>query len=318
MRVLLTFTISIMLTCGLLHAQSDFDLTQRLFNESIYNPGAVGNSFTTGVFLHGRSQWTGMNGAPQTQAATFDTYVNYLRSGFGVSVTRDKIGYYTSHTARVSYAYYIPISYQSTLALGLSGGVLHRNRNITDDMAFDPNDPALLYNHVNTYDPEFDFGLEYKGPFKLGISVRHLGFYKNDYLTDPSMNVWAYISSRFNILDDMSVEPIFSYTLRNSVSRYELGGLLYFLKMGSLAKYSERFWVGAVVRFNGQFAVLGGVNLTKQMRVGYSFEYGMKGDLISISEWGTHEIFVSWQLNRIFYKDPLCPAYGSYKGKRRR
>lgn len=308
MRVLLMLLAN-MLVYGSLYAQSDFDLTQRWFNESMYNPAAVGNSFTTGVFLHGRAQWVGIDGAPNTQVATFDTYAEHLRSGFGVAVTRDEIGYLSSYTAKLSYSYNIPLTYKSSLALGLSGGVLNRNRNIKSDMPFDPNDPALLYKNTSDYAPEFDFGFEFRGPLKLGAAVRHLGFYSNADLPEPSVNVWAYVSSRFNIADPISIEPAFSYMLRNHVSRYEAGAIFYFAKTDRLLRYNDRFWLGAMIRFNGQFALLAGVNATKHMRIGYSVDYGVTNDLVSISKWGTHEVFISWQLKRIFYKDVLCPAY---------
>ncbi len=214
---------------GTLHAQSDFDLTQRWFNESMYNPASVGNSFTTSIFIHGRMQWIGLNGAPQTQAATFDTYVEQLRSGFGVVLSRDEIGYINTYTARISYAYYLPITAKSSLALGLSGGLLSRSRKITDDMPEQINDPALAYKWVSNNSPEFDFGLEYKGPFKLGVAVRHLGFYSSTHFANPSVNIWGYLSSRFNVAPALSVEPCFSYTLRDGISRYEGGALLYFI-----------------------------------------------------------------------------------------
>ena len=298
-----------LLFCCSTYAQSDFDFTQRWFNESIYNPAAVGNSYTTGVFLHGRAQWVGIDGAPHTQAATFDTYVEHWRSGLGFAVIRDEIGYLSSYTAKLSYSFHVPLSYRSALALGLSGGVLNRNRNIKNSMAFDPNDPALLYKNVSDYAPEFDFGVEYKGPLKVGAAIRHLGVYSNNDLPKPSTNIWAYASSRFNLADQLSVEPAMSYMYHNHVSRYELGAILYFLRTDSRLKYNDRFWLGAMVRFNGQFALLAGVNVTKQMRVGYSVDYGMTNDLVSVSKWGTHEVFVSWQLKRIFYKEALCPAY---------
>lgn len=301
------------LICYPLCAQSDFDLTQRWFNESMYNPAAAGNSYTTGVFLHGRAQWVGIDGAPNTQVATFDTYVEHLRSGFGVGVIRDEIGYLNSYTAKLSYAYHIPLSYKSGLALGLSAGVLNRNRNIKDNMSFDPNDPALLYKNTSDYAPEFDFGFEYKGPLKVGAAVRHLGLYNNADLPNPSVNIWAYASSRFNLIPAISIEPAVSYMFHNHVGRYEAGAILYFLKTDNLLRYNDRFWVGAMVRFNGQLALLAGINATKQMRVGYSIDYGVKNDLVSVSKWGTHEVFVSWQLKRIFYKDALCPAYKKRK-----
>lgn len=308
------FIISI-LWASILSAQSDYDLTQRWFNESIYNPAAVGNSFTTGVFLHGREQWLGLDGAPSTQVATFDTYVQEIRSAFGISLLRDKIGYLTNFSGKLAYAYYLPLQENSTLSLGLSVGILNRARKIDSDMIDQSDDPALKYSNTSTLSPQFDFGLEYKGPFKLGASIRNLGFYDYSDLGKSPINVWAYLSSRFNLTGVLSIEPCISFTQYGKIARYESGALFYFLKSSTTNSYNDRFWIGGMYRFHGQYALLAGLFLTPKIRMGYSFDYGVN-DLSGISRSGTHELFFSWQFNRIFYKDNLCPAYRGYKKRK--
>lgn len=293
--------------------QSDFDLSQRWFNESVYNPAATGNSFTTGIFIHSRAQWLNTEGTPITNAFSFDTYAEHLRSAFGIAVTTDKIGYLNSWSAKVSYAYYIPLG-TSTLSLGLSGYILNRNKHIQPDMAENPSDPSITYTKVNEYNPDFDLGIEYKGPFKIGVSVRHLLNTQkvNSAFTAYTTNIWSYASSRFNLSENISAEPVVSYMYRNNINRYEAGAIVYFLKSQARISFNDRFWLGAMYRFNSQFAILAGANITSKIGVGYSFDYGT-GDLSNISKSGTHEIFLSWQFNKIFYKEPNCPAYRNYR-----
>jgi type IX secretion system PorP/SprF family membrane protein len=288
-------------------AQSDYDLSQRWFNEAIYNPGAVGNHLTTGVFVHARTQWIGTDGAPATQVVTFDTYVQELRSAFGLVVLHDQIGYLNTYNVKLSYAYSIPVGDYSTLALGLSGGWLNRNRNIESNMADDPNDPLLAHNRAANHDPEFDFGLEYRGAFKLGASVRHLGFYSYSDFSAPPLTLWAYASTRFGVTGFWSIEPGVSYNYRSDIHYLEAGAVLYFSKRHGYTALRDSFWLGAMYRMHRQFAVLLGVHLTPQIRLGYSFDYGI-GDLATLSNRGTHELFFAWHFNRIFYKDVCCPA----------
>jgi type IX secretion system PorP/SprF family membrane protein len=303
----------IICVCGTVKSQSDFDLSQRWFNESIYNPGATGNSFTTGVFLHSRAQWIGTDGAPVTNAISVDTYVDNISSGFGLAVSTDKIGYLNSWSAKLAYAYYIRIGSSASLALGLAGYLQNRNSHITPDMLDQSSDPALSYSKFNEYGPNFDFGLEFKGPLKIGASVRHLLKYEavNSFFKAHSMNVWTYASSRFNVSGGMSIEPAASYMFRDNVNRIEAGAIFYFSKIISRSTYNDRFWLGGMYRLNKQFAVLIGANLTSKVRLGYSFDYGT-GDLVTISQAGTHELFLSWHFNKIFYKEPDCPAYRRY------
>jgi type IX secretion system PorP/SprF family membrane protein len=301
---------------GTVNAQSDFDLSQRWFNESIYNPGATGNSFSTGIFFHSRAQWAGTDGAPITNAVSVDTYIDEARSGIGLAVYTDKIGYLSSWLAKLSYAYYIGIGEKSALALGLSGYLQNRNSRISPDMLDQSNDPVISYSKVNEYNPDFDFGLEFKGPLKIGASVRHLLRSKpvNAFFPAHSMNFWSYASSRFNITDKVSMEPAVSYMYRDNINRIEGGLIFYFFKRVSRDEYNDRFWLGGMYRLNKQFAVLAGVNITSKIRLGYSFDYGT-GDLATISRMGTHELFLSWHFNRIFYKDKVCPAYGNNRGR---
>jgi type IX secretion system PorP/SprF family membrane protein len=289
--------------------QNDFDLTQRMFNESLYNPAAVGNNFSTGVFLHTRQQWVGVSGAPSTLAGTVDTYVEDLKSGFGLTFAADKLGSVSSYNTRLVYAFYVPLGENSVLSLGLSGGLLFRSRKVSGSGSEDPNDPSLAYGNVSDNSPDFDFGLEYKGPFKFGASIRHIAAQPPKYnLPNHSINIWAYLSSRFNISESLSLEPLASALYNESSYRVEAGALFYFFKTERKDTYSDRFWVGGLYRTGNSFAVLGGVNLTPKIRLGYSFDYAT-GALSSLAKGGTHELFLSFYLNRIFYKDEACPAY---------
>jgi type IX secretion system PorP/SprF family membrane protein len=293
--------------------QSDFDLTQRWFNETLYNPASAGNNFSTGVFLHTRQQWVGITGAPSTHAGTIDTYIESLRSGFGLTFAADKLGSVSSYSTRLAYAFYIPIGEKAVLSLGLSGGILARNRKVSTGGSENPDDPALIYGSVSNYSPDFDFGLEFKGPFKLGASIRHLAAQPPKYnLPKHSINIWTYFSSRFNLSESLSLEPLVSVLYNESSYRAEAGALLYFFKTERRNTYSDRFWLGALYRTENSFALLAGVNLSPKIRLGYSFDYAT-GDLSSIAKGGTHELFLSFYLNRIFYKDETCPAYRNYR-----
>lgn len=298
----------LLLLAGPLCAQSDFDLTQRWFNEALYNPAATGNSFTTGVFLHARTQWVGLEGAPTTQAVSFDTYVDHINSAFGVAVTGDQIGFTSTYNGRLAYAYYFAVTRKSLLSFGLSASLLNRTMNANGALVNDLDDQELYFGNASEYSPDFDFGLEYKGPVKIGAAIRHIApLSSSKHFPALSRNIWVYASSRLN-LSTISVEPTASYMYRDKISRYEAGALFYFLKTNRALDYNDRFWLGAMARFHGQFALLAGASVSKKMRIGYSFDYGT-GDLALISKFGTHEIFVAWQFNRIFYKEKLCPAY---------
>jgi type IX secretion system PorP/SprF family membrane protein len=312
-RKYLLYAVLFLINTAVAVAQSDFDLTQRWFNETLYNPASAGNNFSTGVFLHTRQQWVGVSGAPSTHAGTVDTYIEDLRSGFGLTFAADKLGSVSSYSTRLAYAFYIPITEKSVLSLGLSGGILFRNRRVSGGGSENPEDPSLIYGNVSDYSPDFDFGFEYKGPFKLGASIRHIAAQPPKYnLPKHSINIWSYFSSRFNLSESLSLEPLASVLYNESSYRAEVGMLVYFFKTEHRNTYSDKFWLGALYRTGNSFALLTGINISPKIRLGYSFDYAT-GDLSSIAKGGTHELFLSFYLNRIFYKDETCPAYRGYR-----
>jgi len=294
------------LLSGTAQAQSDFDLTQRWFNELLYNPAAAGNSFSTGFFLHSRAQWIGIDHAPVTLSGAFDYYNQDLRSGIGLTVAADYIGVRENYHLRGAYAYFLELGSSGTLSIGLSAGISIRQWHIQPNHLEDVNDQVLIYNERKEYTPDFDFGLEYQGWFKLGLAVRHIGaagMSTGHY--PPDLNVWSYLSSRINLSSSVSIEPLASFTWRTNISRIEGGFLLYFFKTKNYTTYNDRFWIGGTYRTDHNIALMSGINLTPELRLGYSFDYGF-GKVTTIAGAGTHEIFIAWQFNRKFYKELCC------------
>jgi type IX secretion system PorP/SprF family membrane protein len=311
---LLTISFLLAIEGGYCNAQSDFDLSQRHFNESLYNPAATGNTFTTSVFMHARAQWLGLEGAPTTEAISFDSYLTRFNSAVGLSVTGDQIGFTNTYVARVAYAYYIPIFAQSLLSFGISASLLNRNQDASGALVDDLTDRELYFADISETKPDFDFGIELKGPVKVGSAIRHISpKIASPYFKEYSMNIWSYVSSKLNVLN-MTVEPTAAHVYRDKYNRFEAGAIFYFKKSKATASYNDKYWFGGLWRFHGQFAALAGISLTPQLRLGYSFDYAV-GELARISEFGTHEIFISWHLNRSAPKDVDCPAYRNHSSK---
>jgi type IX secretion system PorP/SprF family membrane protein len=295
---------------GQLAAQSDYDLSQRWLNESVYNPGATGNHLATAFSLHARAQWVGTDGAPLTQVATFDTYVQEIRSAFGLLIMHDQLGYLNTYNVKASYAYHVPVGERETLSLGLSAGWLNRNRDIREDMADEWFDPVLVRARAADHAPEFDFGMEFRSAaFKVGASVRHLGFYTYSDFAAPPLTVWSYAAAQLQVSSAFTVEPRVSYNYRTDIHYIEAGAIFHFSQRAGNSYYSFRdlFWIGGMYRLHQQVAVHLGVHITPKIQVGYSFDYGF-GDLATLSNKGTHELFFAWRFNRIFAKDTCCPA----------
>ncbi len=291
-------------------AQSDFDLSQRWFNQSIYNPAATGSCLSSGIFLHARQQWAGMEGAPVTGVVSANGYLPAVKSGIGISINADRIGFTNTYNARLAYAFHIPLSEESVLSLGLSAGVINRHINSNGALVDNLNDPVLYAGNLSEYTPDFDCGLEYQGYIKLGAAVRHIGtkLSKHNVAENPT-HLWAYASTHINAVNNLTFEPIVSYVIRNDINRFEVGLITHILKYRSSRESNNIGWVGAMYRLNKQYSVMAGIYITDQLKAGYSFDYGI-GPLSKISMYGTHEIMIAWEFKSLFQKDCPCAAYG--------
>jgi type IX secretion system PorP/SprF family membrane protein len=266
--------------------------------------------------MHARTQWIGLQGAPTTEALSFDSYIDMFNSAIGLSITGDQIGFTNTYAARIAYAYYILIFNESLLSFGISASLLNKNQNASGALVDDLTDSELYYADRSVNKPDFDFGIELKGPVKIGSSIRHFGpEISSPYFKKHSMNIWSYASAKLNLLN-MTVEPSVSHVYRDRYNRFEAGAIFYFEKTKKTNSYNDKYWFGGMWRFHGQFAALAGISLTPQLRLGYSFDYAV-GELARISEFGTHEIFISWHLNRSTLED-VCPAYRDHSSKARK
>ncbi|MFK7933654.1 MAG: PorP/SprF family type IX secretion system membrane protein, partial [Saprospiraceae bacterium] len=112
---LFSFLILLALTAT---AQQDQQYTQFMFNKLGYNPGYAGSQNAACITAIARNQWIGLEGAPETQALTFNMPVSGQRVGVGANIIRNTIGESENVTVDAAYAYRIPMG-NGMLGLGM-------------------------------------------------------------------------------------------------------------------------------------------------------------------------------------------------------
>ncbi len=156
-------------------AQQDAMFTKYMFNSLVYNPAYAGSKDHLAVGLLHRTQWWGIDGAPNTQSFTIHTPLRSDRVGVGLSAVNDVIGPTNSIGANISYAYRIPMG-KGKLAIGLQGGVMNWRadwselnlQTETGDEAFDEVQPSYWL-------PNFGAGIYYYSKyFYVGVAAPHL------------------------------------------------------------------------------------------------------------------------------------------------
>lgn len=157
------------------YAQQEQQYTQFMYNKLGYNPGYAGShdaACITGIY---RNQWLGLEGAPQTQALSFNMPLRNKRVGVGVNLNHNTIGISETWTLDGAYSYRIPAG-SGYLGLGLQGSI-RSLRNDYNDPRLVSTVPSILDGSVPTGErsklvPNFGVGLYYNTQtFYIGLSV---------------------------------------------------------------------------------------------------------------------------------------------------
>ena len=100
--------------------QQDPQYTQYMYNTINVNPAYAGSRGVTSIFGLYRTQWVGLDGAPETATVSIHAPVG-KNVGLGVSVINDRIGPMDNSSLAVDFSYSFQTSENWKLALGIKG-----------------------------------------------------------------------------------------------------------------------------------------------------------------------------------------------------
>ena len=126
---LLSFALLLAFIC---QAQQDQQYTQFMYNKMGYNPayaGSMGLICATGIV---RSQWLGLEGAPNTQLISLDASLYEKRVGLGMNLVRHNIGITDRYDFDAAYAFHVPVG-KGMLGIGIQGTARYLKANFADD-----------------------------------------------------------------------------------------------------------------------------------------------------------------------------------------
>lgn len=154
-------------------AQQEEQYTQWMYYKMGLNPAYAGSSDAACITAIARSQWVGLEGAPETQLLTFNMPLLNQRIGVGGSILRQTIGISEKYTAEAVYSYRIRWG-RGTLAMGVQGSVRLLRTDYSEAESIQPQDldQAIPVGVQSKFVPNFGAGLYYKSnSFFIGFSV---------------------------------------------------------------------------------------------------------------------------------------------------
>jgi type IX secretion system PorP/SprF family membrane protein len=250
-----------------------------------------------------RKQWVGMEGAPMTHTFSAHTPLKNEQAGVGFTVMHDQIGVTSQTNMTGAYSYRIPIG-NGKLAMGLQASFTNYSAQLSSLNMRNNDDPVFQNNDVRSFTPNFGTGLYYYDrKFYAGISVPQLLTPDNSGRYDITMATQArhYFITAGYLMDlnhHLKLKP------NVLISAVEGAPVSYDLNLNLLIK--DVLWVGVSSHSFSAYDILTEIQLTDQLRLGYS--YGMSSNDLSRFDSGSHEFMLNYVFT--FYKNKVVtPRY---------
>jgi len=282
-KILLILT---MLTSITAFSQQDPMFTHYMYNTLAVNPAYAGSRDALTVTGLYRNQWLGFDDAPVTQTITAHSPI-FAGLGLGASFVNDQIGPVKNSS------YYLDLSYRiklkkSYLSFGLKAGLNSTKLNLASLYTQTPNDPLLDGNDIKEQKPNFGAGIYYHADkYYLGFSVPKLleNTDSEDNSIDALRHYFFIAGAVFDLSPNLQLKPTTFVKIVPSAP-IELDATATFILYNT-------FNIGAMYRSGDAFGVLAGINITKQLLVGYSFDWSMANKTGTYNN-GSHEIMLRY------------------------
>jgi type IX secretion system PorP/SprF family membrane protein len=285
----------LMLLCPILSvAQQDSHFSQGIFNRGYVNPGSYGFD-NEGLFcatVVNRIQTQSFDGAPVTTVLNVNGPLEFINSGVSLSVFNDKIGFLSTPGFNLGYSYIFELP-AGKLGVGLSLGMINSKYDSKEwRLPEGSGDIALPSEAVDATSFDVGLGVYYTNDkFFAGLSCSHINrpaLTKASEETTYGRTFYAMAGYRFvfGFTDNYELRPSIYMSTDFGVGKYTANAHLF---------YENKYWVGLSYRLDEAVVFNVGLELIKNLRVGYSYDYITTA--IQKYSSGTHEILVSYRFS---------------------
>ena len=281
----------------LCNAQQDSQYTQYMYNTVNVNPAYAGSRESLTMFLLHRTQWVGLDGAPVTNNVSAHTPIGDSNFGVGLSFINDRIGPVDENTISADLAYFIQVSSNYKLSVGLKGTANIFNLDVNKLNIYNASDPNFQ-NFDSEFSPNIGAGVYlFSDKTYVGLSVPNF-FETNRYndndvsITQERMHFYLIAGHVFDLSPSIKFKPAL---LAKAVEGAPLQA-----DITANFLIHEKLTLGAAYRWDSAVSGLVGFQITPTLFAGYG--YDMETSKLSNYNSGSHEIFLRFEIftnNRI-------------------
>lgn len=264
----------------------------------IHNPSTAG---TQGSFIGAtyRSQWSSIQGGPQT-ATLFGSYdLPSLKIGLGGYIYNDKTGPTSRTGIQMAFAKHVPTGNGGNFSLGIEvkGQQYSLDKDkLTDYLGSDP----VVGGSDNKFVFDAGFGVSYTNKkFQVGASVSQLiqskiDFYSGNLERNEEGRLYRHYyfhgNYKFNIDGNTVLVPNILFIVMPNAPTEIQGGVRVI--------HNELFWWGVGYRTKQSFMLSAGVNIQKKFSIGYGFDLYKNPVSVYDGGSGAHEILLKYNFSK--------------------
>jgi len=271
-------------------SQQQATFSQYMFNGLAINPAYAGSHDVLSATALVRYQSLGVDGAPNTQTFAIHSPLLNKKIALGILLVNDKIGVITQRSINVSYAFRISFTELNVLSFGLQTGFSSYDAEYSKLQIFNSTDPAFNED-ITSMRPNFGAGIFYHtDQLYIGVSIPHLVnnvFDRGADLTTVTQDNPILLNAGFvfNLASFLKLKPnILVKFINQRPVEIDLNANLLF---------DEVLWIGASVKTLNSVSLIADLQLTNQIRLGYS--YALSTNDLRQVDMGSHEFMINYK-----------------------
>ena len=276
-------------------AQTEPMYSQYMFNMLGVNPAYAGNREASSFNFFQRSQWIGLQGAPQTTSFSFDQSILNKRAGWGIQFYDDKIGVEKADGINIMGSTRIQVSENGILSGGLSLGLMNYRIDLMNVTGrFTPNDPAF-YSNLNKWMPSLGLGVYYNTDnFYAGVSIPNILKSRLTALTLIKSGLQK-VNQKHIFLTTGIVIPI------NEDLKLKPSTMIKMVEGAPIeADFNTNVWlrdiIGLGVSYRTGDAVIGMAEIQVNQNLRFGYAYDMTISPLKFYNNGSHEIMIRYEI----------------------
>jgi type IX secretion system PorP/SprF family membrane protein len=288
-------------------SQFDAQMSQYMFNNSSFNPAAVGEGNLIQVLGQFRQQWIGFPNAGNTLNFSINSPLKIAGKthGLGIKFTKDESGLFPYQSFALQYAFRKKVGLgEISIGASLGSASIGFKRDSVKKQDFIgeyhkdiSSDEAIPKTNVAGSSLDVNLGVFYSTPiYYAGLSYAHLNNPKvlwgdkNEFTLKGN----AYLTGGYNY-----VLPNPKYVLKPSfLLKSDFVSMQF--DLGSRLEYDEKYWGGLSYRLQDAVILMGGINIASGLSVGCS--YDITTSEISSVSYGSFEVILFYSFEYVFGK----------------